>query len=432
MFLYKPYKVVVMNVRQKAMLALAFVVLELSFWSIFLKIGGSSIGIIPQLFYGFLVGFIVSLAVSLIVDKGRGLVSIAKNRNMLLVIIVIGLLNNALTQLFLGMGTLGTNPSIGAIVYRSYIILVALLAPIIIRQKVKKMQWLAAIISFLGIYIILSGGTLSTFNASTLPFIAMLLVSALCTTFSALFMNKYTFNVLGAVVMFNLSSLIFMALLAFATHTSLAISFAAGPAISVIFLGIFAYGIGSSLVYYSIKVYGPLLFGNVILLVPFLSVFLAALITGTQIMTYYLAAAALISAGVVLQRRYFGAVERATSKKLPEGLTIFDITGAFVGNKSPIITNQIMWGNRALAIKLGKIEEYDHAQTEEVFKKRDCIAFTNIEPHKDVRQEEMEFIKETLGVGSEERVLVAIGDPKRLESAFEDVHKAYSKFASEE
>jgi drug/metabolite transporter (DMT)-like permease len=309
-----------MNIRQKATLALAFVVLELSFWSIFLEIGGKGIGIIPQLFYGFLVGFIVSLAVSLAIDRGKGLISIAKNQNMLLLIIFIGLLNNALTQLFLGMGTLGTNPSIGGVVYRSYIILVALLTPMVLRQKVKKMQLFASVIGFLGIYIILSGGTLFTFNSSTLPFIELLLVAAFCTCFSALFFNKYTFNVFGAVVVFNLASSIFVAMLAFATNTSLSVAFTPGSIISILFLGVFAYGIGSSLVYYSIKVYGPLLFGNVILLVPFLTIFLAALTTGTPIMAYYLVAAVLMSAGVVFQRHYSKTAERTTSKKILEKL----------------------------------------------------------------------------------------------------------------
>ncbi len=409
-----------MNIKQKAALALAFVVLELSFWSIFLEIGGKGIGIIPQLFYGFLVGFVVSLAVSLAVDRGKGLVSIVKNQNMLLLIIFIGLLNNAFTQLFLGMGTLGTNPSIGGVVYRSYIIMVALLAPIVIRQKVKKMQLLASLIGFLGIYIILSGGTLFTFNTSTLPFIGLLLVAALCTCFSALFFNKYTFNVFGAVVIFNLSSLIFIAMLAFTTNTSLIVAFTPGSIISILFLGAFAYGIGSSLVYYSIKIYGPLLFGNVILLVPFLTIFLAALTTGTPIMAYYLVAAVLMSIGVLLQRHYSMATERATTKKQLRGLTIFDISGAFVGNKSPTIVNQIMGGNRALGIKLDKDTAYDSTQHGDMFRKRNCIAFTNMEPHEDVRPEEMEFINDVLGVGTEERVLVAIGPPENIENAFEE------------
>ncbi len=415
-----------MNVRQKAALALAFVVFELSFWSIFLKIGGSSIGIIPQLFYGFLVGFVVSLVLSIAVDRGKGIASIAKDRRMLLMVIIIGLLNNALTQLFLGMGTIGTNPSIGAVVYRSYVIFAALLLPFVVRQKVKKMQLLACVVGFLGVYVVLSGGTLLTFNPSTLPYMVLLLIAALCTTFSSLFITKYTFNMFGAVVLFNLFSLIFMAVLAAATHTSLSVAFTPVSIISILFLGAFAYGIGSSLVYYSIKVYGPLLFGNVILVVPFLSIVFAALVAGTPIMSYYLIAAVLMSAGVLLQRRYSKVMERATSKKLLEKLPVFDVTGAFIGNKSPEIANQILGGNRALAIKLDKNTIYEDSQHGGMFRKRNCLAFTNVRPTNDIKREEIEFINDVLGHEANETILIAIGNPDSLEGAFEEFTSAYT------
>ncbi len=409
-----------MNVKQKAAIALAFVVFELSFWSIFLKIGGSSIGIIPQLFYGFLVGFVVSLGVSLVMDRGKSIAAIAKDRNLLVMVIAIGLLNNAFTQLFLGYGTLGTNPSIGAIVYRSYVIMVALLTPLIVRQKVKKMQTFAALIGFLGIYIVLSGGTLGAFNLSTAPFMLMLLVSALCTTLSALFINKYTFNAFGAVVVFNLASLIIIAGLAAATNTSLFVTFTPGSIISILFLGIFAYGIGTSLVYYSIKVYGPLLFGNVILLVPFLTIFFASLTTGTAVLTYYVVAAVLMSIGVVLQRQYSKVAERKTSKKALEPHTIYDITGAFIGNKSKTITSQILGGNRALAIKLSKNYAYRAIEHGHLFEKRNCIAFTNVTPHEEVKPDEIAYINGILGVEPDETVLVVIGKPENVESALEE------------
>ena len=405
-----------MDVRKKAALALAFVVLELSFWSIFLKIGGSSIGLIPQLFYGFLVGSIVSIGVSLAVDRGKGLLLIAKDRNMLLLVVVMGLLNNALTQLFLGAGTLGTNPSIAAVVYRSYVIMIALLTPFVVRHKVRRMQLLAAVVGFLGVYVILSGGTLFAFSASAEPFIVLLLVSALCTCFSGLFMNRYTFNVFGAVVIFNLSSLILTGALAAATHTGLIVSFTPGSIISVLFLGAFAYGLGTSLVYYSIKVYGAVLFGNVILLVPFLSIVLAALFTNTPILGYYLLAAVLMSAGIVLQRRYSRVTERITSKKLTR-LTVFDVTGAFAGSKSPVITGKISGSNRALAMRLPK-SSFDEWRYDQIFSKLDCITFTSEKPHDEVGHDEITFINDILGIGAEETALVAIGNPNSIENAF--------------
>jgi drug/metabolite transporter (DMT)-like permease len=405
-----------MNVKHKAALALAFVVFELSFWSIFLKIGGSSIGLIPQLFYGFLVGLMVALVISFARDRGRALYSTVKKPQVLLLIAFMGLLNNAFTQLFLGIGTLGTNPSIASVVYRSWPIMIALLTPIIVGQKVKKIQTAATILGFFGIYLILSGGTLFSFNIATTLFIGALLVAALCTSFSGLFMNKYTFDPFATVVLFNLSSLIFITSLAMVTGTSLSVSFTVASAVSVLFLGVFAYAIGTAMVYYVIKVFGPLLFGNVALTVPFFTIFLSALITDTPIKWYYILAALLISAGIILQRSGSLRLERVTKKKSLNKTTIFDVTGAFISNKSQTISKGIAGGSRAFAMKLGSTG-FDETLHGRLF--QNCIAFTSKSPHSDVTNAEIDFINDIMGAKDNE-VLIAMGNPKDLESGFDN------------
>ena len=148
-----------MKMAYRGYAALAIVVLEVSLWSIFLQIGGSSIGILQELFYGFLVGSIVSVAISLARDGGKGIGSITSRPGIFGIMILAGLFNDVLTQLFLGFGTLGTNPSIGAIVFRGWVIMVAILTPIVLKKKVSAKQMLATLIGFAGIYIVLSGGS---------------------------------------------------------------------------------------------------------------------------------------------------------------------------------------------------------------------------------------------------------------------------------
>ncbi|MCL4379139.1 MAG: DMT family transporter [Candidatus Marsarchaeota archaeon] len=405
-----------MKVRYKATLALAFIVFELSFWSIFLKIGGSSIGLIPQLFYGFLVGLAVSLTISLVRDRGKSLYAIAKQPSTLLLIAFMGLLNNAFTQLFLGIGTLGTNPSIGSVVYRSWPIIIALLTPVIVGQKVKKMQMAATVLGFLGIYVILSGGALFSFNIATTLFVGVLLLAALCTSLSGLFMNKYTFDPFAMVVVFNLISLAFITLLSVATGTGLSVSFTTASVISVLFLGVFAYGIGTVLVYYVIKIFGPLLFGNAALTVPFFTIVLSSLITNTQIKVYYILAALLISAGIVLQRSGSIHPERLTKRSSLRGVTVLDVTGAFIGNKNQSIAHKILGGGRAFAIEAPSTG-FDEKLHRVLFK--GCIVFTNKRPHPDVTNAEIDFINEIMGTKNAE-VLIALGNPKDLENGFAD------------
>lgn len=407
-----------MNTKYKAVFALAFLLLVYTLYTILLQVGGSTIGLIPQLFYAFLVGFAISSIVSFTMDRGKGLVSIVSSPKLLLAILVVGLINNALAQLSLGIGTLGTNPSIGGIIYRSWVLIVLLLTPLVLKQKVKKMQVLATLIGFVGLYLVISGGTLFSFDPSQAPFMGFLLISALCSVVVTLIMSRYTFNVYGAAVLFNFVSFLALALLATSTHTALIVNFTLPTTFSILFLGIFGFGLGTSLYYYTIKILGPQFVGNTILSIPFLTIFLSTILIGTPFKAYYIVAALLISTSVLLQRHYSSRPERITEKSALSQLQIFDVTGAFANNSSYVISNHIAGGNRAFAIKLNS--KFDETLHSSIFLKNQCMAFTNINPHDGTKPEEIEFINDVMGLKEGDMALIGIGDPKSLEASFEE------------
>lgn len=415
-----------MNMRYKSTLTLIFLVFIYTLYTILLQIGGSTIGLIPQLFYAFLVGLVASCVISFAMDRGRGLFSIASQPRMLLAVLATGIINNALNRLFLGIGTLGTNPSVASIIQRSWLILVALFTPLALRQKVNKMQMLAILIGFLGLYLTVSGGTLLSFDYSEAPYMGFVLLSAVCSAFITLVMSRYTFNIYGATVLFNLASLVFLGVLAILTHTSLAVSFPPSALFTVVFFGIFGFGIATNLYYYAVKVFGPQTVGNAFLAIPFSTFVFSAIILNTPIKTYYVAAAMLITLGVLLQKRYSSAPERITSKSTLEKMVIYDITGAFAGNKNPTIANQILGGNRALAVKLNGLS-FDEKLHNQMFTKRGCIAFTSEKPHKDAGSDEIEFINEIMGSKEEGAALIGIGNPQKLEDAFEEFIETQQK-----
>ncbi len=412
-----------MKAQHKAAIALAVVVIEISLWSIFLQIGGSQIGILPELFYGFLVGSAVSVAISLARDRGAGLMAIARKPNMLVVMLAAGLLNDLLTQMFLGVGTLGTNPAIGSIVFRSWVIIAALLTPFVLRQKVGSKQLFATLIGFLGIYLILSGGTLFSFSPAQAPDIGILLLAAFCSALSILIMNKYNVDTAGAIAIFNISSFIVVSALIIATHTSIVVPFTPMAILSVLFLGSIAYGIGTMLFYYSVKTMGSLITGNSILLVPFLTIVFSFLIMGTPIKAYYVLAAAFIGLGVVLQRRYSLLPERITRKGVLSRMHIFDVTGIFAGNSGYEIRNQIAGNGRAFAINLGD-SRLSAESYYPIFSKNRCIAFTNVNPHSAVKPEEVDSINDAMDLREGSIAVIGIGDPQNLELSFEELANA--------
>ncbi len=402
----------------KPLLALASIVSIYTLYTILLQIGGSTIGLIPQLFYAFLLGFAASLTISLIMDRGRGLVSMISKPKILVAIIVVGIVNNALNRFLLGEGTLGTNPSISSIIQRSWLIVVALLTPLVLKQKINRMQMFAILIGFIGVYIVVSGGTLLSFDYAQAPYMGFVFISAMCSAFATLAMSKYTFDIYGATVLFNLASLVFMGLLAMTTHTSLIVSFPVSAVFSVAFFGIFGFGIATNLYYHSIKMYGPQMVGNALLVIPFGTFILSAVILNTPIRIYYVLSAIFITAGIILQKYYSAVPERITSKQKLEKITIYDITGAFAKNKNPAIANQIFGGNKALAIKLDDVPDKNIDYS--IFDKYGCVAFTTKSPHRNVKKYEIDFVSRLMKLKEGETALIGLGNPKKLEDAFEE------------
>lgn len=413
-----------MNVKHKAILALLFVLPEIALWSVILQIGGKSIGLVPLLFYGFLLGSITSLIMSFLHDRGNGIRAMFANPGLLAMILIAGLLNDVLTQLFLGTGTLGTNASVGGIVFRSWILIVALLTPFIVKQKVGRIQMLATLIGFSGIYLLLSGGSLLSLNSSQAFYVGMLLLAALCTALSILIMSRYSVDTTSAVVFYNIASFVVISLLAGSSSASLAVNFTPTIVFTVLFLGIPAFVLGTTLYYYSLKILGPMTMGNIGVSVPFLTIIFSFLILGTPIKSYYVLSALLISAGILLQRHYSILPERVTSRKTLRQTPIFDITSAFAENNGVGIGNSIKNGGRVLAIRLDA-EGFNENAHAPIFTRHNCIAFTNTLPHAEAKGEEIAFVGEIMGLAENELALIGVGNPNNLEEAFEEYKGAY-------
>ena len=410
-----------MRIRYSALVALAIALAELALLPVLLDIGGKQIGTITQLFYAFMIGSAVSLSASYVKDRMQGIRNIIRSNHLLVVIIIAGLLNDVVSQLLLGIGSVGTNPVIAATVFRSWVIIAALLVPITLRQRVKKIQLLALAIGFIGIYILASGGTLLDINLATLPFIIILLGSALSSVYPNLAMKRYNVDVVGAVGLFNVSSFIFMIALVLFTNTSISIPINYSVVLPILFLGTATYGVGTTLYYYALKAFGPLYVGNSILLVPFLTIILSVMILGTPIYWYYIVAALLLSAGVLLQQRAAGAPEHISSEKLA-GRVIFDITGAFINNKDPVIARYLHGNKKALALRVGDDFKLD-GKAYKLFGELGCFVCSTRSAGNILDRKELEFMREMMGTTDSDAVIIGIGDAGMLDRAFSELLK---------
>ncbi|MHB1830502.1 MAG: DMT family transporter [Candidatus Micrarchaeaceae archaeon] len=416
-----------MKIKNKAYIAIGIAMVELAVTPVLLAVSGYGASghavlsnTLSLLFYVFLVGSVSSLAISYAKDRMQGLFSIFKNTNMLVLLIVAGLFNDAISQALLGIGSIGTNPGIGAIVFRTWIIMVAILMPLVLRNKVTKIQLLATMFGLAGAYVIVSNGTLLTINMQELPYVAILLLAALAVTFSTLIMKKYNADTMGTIALFNISSAMFLGIfMLFFNHAS-AFAFTPTTVFTIFFLGIAAYAVGTTLYYYSLRVLGPMVIGNIILVVPFLTIFISWLAIGTAIKPYYFIAAALLSVGIVVQQRFSKAPEHIKSKAGAPGMTIFDISGVFADTKSQAISSSMMGDRRALCIKLNGAMDYDRIN--QVSGKYGCLAFTTDRLHEEVTGDELEFIKDITGLNNGETALVGVGKADMIEQTFKELH----------
>ncbi len=416
-----------MKMQNKAYIAIGIAAIELAITPILLTISGhavsgqsSLLSTISLLFYVFIVGSIASLAISYKKDRMTGFLSIFADRNTLILLLAAGLLNDAISQTLLGIGSIGTNPGIGAIIFRTWTIMVVILAPILLRNKVTKIQIAATILGFIGAYIIISNGTLLSINMQELPYVIILFGAALAVTFSNLIMKRHNADTVGTIALFNISSALFLGIYMLLTNQAPALAFTPINMFTIFFLGIVAYAIGSTLYFYSLRILGPMVIGNIILVIPFLTILLSSLTLGTPIKAYYFAAAAMLSAGIFIQQRFTKAPEHIRLSKKRYGALIFDISGVFSNTKSSKISWYIMGNSRALCMKLNGNIDYD--KVGRISSKYGCLAFTTDKLHEGVDVDELNFIKEITGLKNNETALVGIGHANKVEQALDEIH----------
>jgi drug/metabolite transporter (DMT)-like permease len=336
-----------------------------------------------------------------------------KNKRALIIVAFAGLLNYAGAQLFLTLGVLGTNPIITTIVLKLWPIFLAIMIPFVIKTKVEWPQIFALLIAFSGVYLILTNGTLISLNVLELPYIGFLVLSTFFTAFSNLIIKSQNNDIYSEVFVFNLASLLFIALLIFTLKVPLSLNMDLASIASILFLGMITYCVGALLFFYTLKALDPLVAANASYSTPFLTILFSFLILGTPLKIYYLYAVALIILALIIQNKYSKRAPRYIGTKAHRPLALYDITGAFVENTHPQIYQYIQGTGRALAAKI-RISKYLEFENKNNY---DCIVFTNKNHPDSIRKGEMEFIENIVCPGPDELIIMGIGNADSVEKA---------------
>ncbi len=402
-----------LSIRQRGYLFISIAMVELSLLAILSSIGASNIGTMQLLFFVFLIASLTSLFVVVCKRRTAALRNLLYDRRSLGILAFAGILNFAGAQLFLTMGVLGTNPVVVSIVLKLWPILLAVMIPFLVRTKVEWPQMVALLIAFVGVYIIITNGVFVSINAQELPFVGLIILSALCTAFSNAIIRGRNHDIYSEVFLFNLASLAFVAVLMPVLGVHLNLNMNMPSIISILFLGAITYSTGALLFFYTLRALNPLVAANASYSTPFLTMVFSFLILGTPFRAYYFYALVPIIGALVIQDRYSKRAARYVGAGKRSTTTLFDVTGAFVDNTHPHINPYIRGSGRALAIKIDAVSYSGYDGKDNC----NCIVFTNRDPPPSVKKEEMDFIEDIMGVGPDELVLTAIGNAESAEQA---------------
>jgi len=304
--------------------------------------------------------------------------------------------------------------SLATVIFRANPLFMLPLLPIFLRERLTKRQILALGLAFAGVVIGLSGGNFANIlgNADA-PIVVFLLLMALGYAFANVIIKWQMFDtdVLLAISGIVLSA--FFGLLFLAGGAALAPLTSADLAI----IGYVAVtNIVSFYMYFTaLKILKTTLVTNVFAVSSFLTMGWAAALFAEQIKLYYLAIAALVAVGIVIQK-----TDRKGGSHLPKlfdekmkNLVIFDVTGAFANNGDAAISAAIKKGDRVLAMRMdGRHRGFVDSLAESG---NHPNLFTDSHP---AVSEEADFVKGIVGAQENDVVVMKVGSIEEGERFF--------------
>ena len=406
-----------MNIRAKAYVFIACSLIGGALFPIALKVAdNNSINIYAFIFLAYLIALPTSLGLVLVNKKTVRLRSYIRNPKEFLFIGILGFVNLALVDYGVIYSEKFISASLATVIYRMQPLLMLLFLPVILKERVSKIQITALMLAFAGIYIGMTGGGFSIFLGANAGIVLFLVMITLGAAFATVFLKRYTTDMESTMFIFNFIAVVIafgLFLLSGAHIPALNLT----SAIALLYTGIISNTAVPYLYYRAFRTLKTTVVTNLYFLSPFITVLFADMLLQEPIYPYYLIIAFLVAIGIFIQR--FDKKGGAYVAKKKNALQIFDVTSAFIGNSATEIYAYVKGEGRALAIRLEN-DRYGPEFHERIFKERGCMAFTNTNPHKDVRKEEIKFINEIINPNEKDVILIALGDPVKIESAFEE------------
>ncbi len=357
-----------------------------------------------------------SYALVVFMGKKEQLFGYLRNKKTLALIAAIGLLEYTFLEFGLSYAERFVSASLATVVYRSYPLLMLLFLPFVLKERITKYQVAALSLAFVGLYLALSGGSLSIFSGSNIDIIGFLIVVALTSALATALVKKYNYEMGSSMFIFNLANLAFFAMLFVAQGMPISPN-TAGNLVPILYVGIIYNVLVGYFYFEALRMHKTTFLTNVYFLSPFITFVYSALILGEAIRPYYIAIAVLVTAGVLIQKLdKLGGSYIAKQKSRLRNFVIFDVSGAFANTGETAITRSLEAGGRVLAVSMPA--RHEGAVVKLAKEKNYGNVYTH--SHKPIASE-AKFVREIMGAKQDDMILFKVGDLDEGEEFFGDM-----------
>ncbi len=377
---------------------------------------GNGINPIALMLLVSIAGTIISFAIAYAKGTLNQVKTYFTTRSGLYAILSFSLLLYVALSLIFSYVTHYVNADLVAVIYRSWPLMLILMAPVLMHERMTKYDTLGVIVGFSSLAVTLIGGTAISIPVQYLPFVLLLLLGAFFDAFGSGVSKRYNYELTSSVFAYNVVALAVFVPLAFFSGSIAFSGFTMNTALAVLILGAVQNVLLGFLFVGSFRRVKTSVASNVLIASPFFTMLLSAFFLNTPIEPYYLVVAAGVAFGILIQQ-----MQPKSSNYISKNrdMTIFDVTSAFVNSKSEIIYNGIKGESRALAFFVDTKDFGKAVKPSELsYSGEDCFVFTDKRPHKEVAKAEIDFIKDILGTDENKTVFIGIGKPLAVEEKF--------------
>ncbi len=387
----------------------------------------SSIPVFELLMLVSLIGTLISFVLMLATGKQKHLKSYFTKKDEFLALAIYGVLAYFFVSFSLSYATHFVSANLAAVIYRTWPLMIVIIAPFIISERISKYDVLAVAIGFSGLAVVLLRGTSISIPLYELPFVVLLLFGALADAIASAVQKRYTYEIYSSLFMYNLIALALFLPLSIAFHTIDLSAINQSALMGLLFLGLLQNVALTFFFATAMRSVKTSTVGNVLLSVPFVTMVLSAVILKEAVMPYYIVIAIATVLGVAVQKLApnIGNYLPKTSKGRWHMPVIYDVSSAFVNTKNEAVYNALKGEGRALAFykPIGADEIDRHNELVKMLgSQSNAILFTDKVIAEGVEEDEMNFIKEIMGYKGNGLLVVGIGKPQEVEEIFYKIH----------